>query len=62
MPGPAAPPPPSTTSWSTAIWLLRDRGERYDFTARVNTGYTANMVPNTGGSQDRTTRSVSRAQ
>jgi hypothetical protein len=35
--------------------LLRDRGERYDFTARVDTGYTANMVPNTGGSQDRTT-------
>ncbi len=34
--------------------LLRDRGERYDFTARVNSGYTANMVPHTGGSQDRT--------
>jgi hypothetical protein len=35
--------------------LLRDQGERYDFTARVDSGYTANMVPNTGGSQDRTT-------
>ena len=34
--------------------LLRERGERYDLTARVNSGYTANMVPNTGGSQDRT--------
>ena len=35
--------------------LLRERGERYDFTTRVDSGYTANMVPNTGGSQDRTT-------
>ena len=41
--------------WSTVISLLRDRGERYDFTTRVDSGYTANMVPNTGGSQDRTT-------
>ena len=35
--------------------LLRDRGERYDFTARVNSGYTKNLVKNQGGSQDRTT-------
>jgi tetratricopeptide (TPR) repeat protein len=36
-------------------FLARDRGERYDFTARVDGGYTENLVPNTGGSQDRTT-------
>jgi tetratricopeptide (TPR) repeat protein len=34
--------------------LVRDRGERYEFTGRVNSGYTANMAPHTGGSQDRT--------
>jgi tetratricopeptide (TPR) repeat protein len=34
--------------------LMRERGERYDVIARVNSGYTANMVANTGGSQDRT--------
>ena len=53
----------ATTSRTTSLnaflvygdLLLRDRGERYDFTARVDSGYTANMVPNTGGSQDRTT-------
>ena len=35
--------------------LLRDRGERYDFTARVDAGYTQNIVTTNGGSQDRTT-------
>ncbi len=35
--------------------LLRDRGERYDFTARVNAGYTENFLKTTGGNQDRTT-------
>src|SRR5208282_1182930 len=35
--------------------LLRDRGDRYDFTARVDAGYTQNLVTTFGGSQDRTT-------
>jgi hypothetical protein len=35
--------------------LLRDRGERYDFTARVDAGYTQNLITTFGGSQDRTT-------
>jgi hypothetical protein len=35
--------------------LLRDRGERYDFTARFNGGYTQNVVTTNGGSQDRVT-------
>ena len=35
--------------------LVRDRGERYDFTARVDAGYTQNLVTTFGGSQDRTT-------
>ena len=35
--------------------LLRDRGERYDFTARFNGGYTQNIVTTIGGSQDRVT-------
>jgi tetratricopeptide (TPR) repeat protein len=35
--------------------LLRDRGERYDFTARFNGGYTENIATNNGGSQDRVT-------
>jgi tetratricopeptide (TPR) repeat protein len=35
--------------------LVRDRGERYDFTARIDAGYTANLVTTPGGSQDRTT-------
>jgi len=35
--------------------LLRDRGERYDFTARVDAGYTSNFISSFGGSQDRTT-------
>ena len=35
--------------------LIRDRGQRYDFTARVDAGYTKNFVNAAGGSQDRTT-------
>jgi len=35
--------------------LLRDRGERYDFTARFNGGYTQNVLTTNGGSQDRVT-------
>jgi len=36
--------------------LLRDRGERYDFTARLDGGYTRNLSSGAfGGSQDRTT-------
>ena len=35
--------------------LLRDRGERFDYTARVNAGYTENLVTTNGGSQDRAT-------
>jgi hypothetical protein len=35
--------------------LLRGRGERYDFTTRVDAGYTRNSVSTFGGSQDRTT-------
>ncbi|HEX9139623.1 MAG TPA: SPOR domain-containing protein, partial [Steroidobacteraceae bacterium] len=35
--------------------LLRDRGDRFEFTARVDAGYTANLVKNVGGNQDRTT-------
>jgi hypothetical protein len=34
--------------------LVRDRGQRYEFTGRADSGYTTNLVPNTGGSQDRT--------
>jgi tetratricopeptide (TPR) repeat protein len=49
----------STTAANAALvygdLLLRDRGERYDFTARVDTGYTKNLVTTFGGSQDRTT-------
>jgi hypothetical protein len=36
-------------------FLARERGERFDFTARVDGGYTENMVANTGGNQDRVT-------
>lgn len=36
-------------------FLARDRGKRYDFTARIDGGYTQNMVSTFGGSQDRTT-------
>jgi tetratricopeptide (TPR) repeat protein len=49
----------TTTSVNAALiygnLLLRDRGERYDFTARVDAGYTQNFVTTYGGSQDRTT-------
>ena len=49
----------STTSANSALaygdLLLRDRGTRYDFTARVDAGYTQNLVTTFGGSQDRTT-------
>jgi tetratricopeptide (TPR) repeat protein len=49
----------STTSVNAALiyadLLLRDRGERYDFTSRVDAGYTRNIVSTFGGSQDRTT-------
>ncbi|HXN09714.1 MAG TPA: hypothetical protein VN859_00615, partial [Steroidobacteraceae bacterium] len=49
----------SSTSLDAALiygdLLVRERGARYDFTARVDAGYTANLVSNTGGSQDRTT-------
>lgn len=49
----------TTTSASAGLvyadLLLRDRGERYDFTARVDAGYTQNLVTTFGGSQDRTT-------
>ncbi len=49
----------SATSVNAALiygdLLLRDRGERYDFTARIDAGYTQNIVNTFGGSQDRTT-------
>jgi tetratricopeptide (TPR) repeat protein len=50
----------TTNSISTALvyadLLLRDRGTRYDFTARVDGGYTHNLgTAFGGGSQDRTT-------
>jgi tetratricopeptide (TPR) repeat protein len=49
----------NTTSVNAALiyadLLLRDRGERYDFTSRVDAGYTKNLVNTFGGSQDRTT-------
>ena len=49
----------STTSVNAALiyadLLLRDRGQRYDFTSRVDAGYTKNLVSTFGGSQDRTT-------
>ena len=49
----------TTTSVNAALiyadLLLRDRGERYDFTSRVDAGYTKNIVSTFGGSQDRTT-------
>lgn len=35
--------------------LVRDRGSRYDFTARIDGGYTYNAVTTGGGSQDRLT-------
>jgi hypothetical protein len=36
-------------------FLVRDRGSRYDFTARVDGGYTQNIGSSAGGSQDRAT-------
>jgi tetratricopeptide (TPR) repeat protein len=49
----------TTTSVNAALvygdFLLRDRGQRYDFTARVDAGYTKNLVTTFGGNQDRTT-------
>jgi hypothetical protein len=49
----------TTNSISSALvygdLLLRDRGERYDFTARLDGGYTHNLTNAFGGSQDRTT-------
>jgi tetratricopeptide (TPR) repeat protein len=50
----------TTNSLSSALvygdLLLRDRGERYDFIARVDGGYTHNLGSTaTGGSQDRVT-------
>ena len=52
-----------TTTTSTAVnaalvyadLLVRDRGTRYDFTARVDAGYTENILSTAGGSQDQTT-------
>ena len=35
--------------------LVRDRGTRYDFTARADAGFTQNLVTAVGGNQDRTT-------
>ena len=35
--------------------LMRDQGERYDFLARLDGGYTQNIVTTDGGNQDRTT-------
>ncbi len=52
-----------TTTSSSAInaalvygdLLVRNRGSRYDFTGRVDAGYTHNSASTVGGSQDRTT-------
>jgi tetratricopeptide (TPR) repeat protein len=48
-----------TTSVNSALiyadLLMRYRGDRYDFTSRVDAGYTENIVSTFGGSQDRTT-------
>jgi hypothetical protein len=49
----------TTTAVNAALvyadFLVRDRGQRYDFTARVDAGYTENILTTAGGSQDRTT-------
>jgi hypothetical protein len=49
----------STTAVNAALvygdLLIRERGTRFDFTGRVNAGYTHNLVTTAGGSQDRTT-------
>ena len=53
-----------TTTTTTAVnaalvyadLLVRNRGQRYDFTSRVDAGYTENVLTTAGGgSQDRTT-------
>jgi hypothetical protein len=52
-------PGASTTTLNGALifgdLLLRERGPRYDLTARADGGYTANFNPNIASSQDRTT-------
>jgi tetratricopeptide (TPR) repeat protein len=49
----------STTAVNGALvytdLLVRDRGPRYDYAARVDAGYTQNLVTAAGGNQDRTT-------
>jgi len=49
----------STTAVDAALvygdLLLRNHGARYDVTARLDGGYTENIVKTSGGSQDRTT-------
>lgn len=49
----------STTAANAALvygdLLVRERGTRFDFTGRVDGGYTHNLVTTAGGSQDRTT-------
>ena len=49
----------TTNSISSALvygdLLVRDRGSRYDFTGRLDGGYTHNLGTSFGGSQDRTT-------
>lgn len=49
----------SATSVNAALLygdiLVRNRGERYDFTGRFNSGYTKNILTAGGGSQDRVT-------
>ncbi len=49
----------STTAVNAALvygdLLIRERGTRFDFTGRVDAGYTHNLVTVAGGSQDRTT-------
>lgn len=48
-----------TTSVNAALiyadLLMRYRGDRYDFTSRIDAGYTENIVSTFGRSQDRTT-------
>jgi SPOR domain len=49
----------STTAANAALvygdLLVRERGTRFDFTGRVDGGYTHNLITTAGGSQDRTT-------
>ncbi len=55
----------TTNSLSAALvygdLLVRDQGQRYDFTGRVDAGYTHNLVSTFGGSQDRTTAAYAEA-